>query len=107
MADPKSWTNLGSVNGMLRTAPPAVGWASNTSTCNPAWASTIAAARPFGPEPTTHALDLFGTILSEHAGQRTRRTTRFLFPGLYIRPLHDLDLAFRRSFERWRITSEE
>src|SRR5260370_39612395 len=57
-ADPKSCRNPGMVNSIVRAAPPAVGSASNTSTCRPAWASTMAAASPFGPEPTTHALRL-------------------------------------------------
>src|SRR5713226_8075536 len=46
------------VNSIVRAAPPAVASASSTSTCRPAWASTMAAASPFGPEPTTHALRL-------------------------------------------------
>src|ERR1700758_5342960 len=47
---------------MLRAAPPGAGCASKTSTCNPAWANTMAAARPFGPDPTTHALEFLTTI---------------------------------------------
>src|SRR5208337_3133270 len=47
---------------MVRTPPPGVGSASSTSTRSPAWARTMAAARPFGPEPTTHALRLMPTI---------------------------------------------
>lgn len=41
---------------MVRTAPPGVDSASKTSTSIPACAKTIAAANPFGPAPTTHAL---------------------------------------------------
>src|SRR5579863_865318 len=81
MADPKSCTNPGSVNAMLRTAPPGVDCASNTSTCNPAWASTMAAAKPFGPDPTTHALGLFGTILSENTDQCAQGSLNFYSLG--------------------------
>src|SRR5579862_1037503 len=72
MADPKSCTNPGCVKGMLRTAPPGVGCASKTSTASPAWASTIAPARPFGPDPTMHALEFLATIFGlsgSHVGQ--------------------------------------
>src|SRR5579864_8883507 len=41
---------------MVRAAPPGIASASNTSTRNPARASTIAAASPLGPEPMTQAL---------------------------------------------------
>src|ERR1041385_3652000 len=38
-----------------RAPPPMVAFASHTSTEHPARASVIAAARPFGPDPTTTA----------------------------------------------------
>jgi hypothetical protein len=39
----------------VRVPPPIVSCASTTRTERPAWASVIAAARPFGPAPTTTA----------------------------------------------------
>src|ERR687898_3152300 len=47
--------NPGRVNASDRTAPPGSLAPSRTSTERPALASTIAAARPFGPAPTTMA----------------------------------------------------
>src|SRR5579872_5922253 len=50
-----SCTNPGIVSSADRTPPPNVGSASKTMTFRPAWAMTIAAARPLGPDPTTMA----------------------------------------------------
>jgi hypothetical protein len=50
-----SWTKPGSVSSAERTPPPMVSSASRTSIRRPARASVIAAAKPFGPEPTTTA----------------------------------------------------
>ena len=58
-----SWTNPGSVSSAERTPPPAVASASNTVTCRPACASTIAAASPFGPDPMTMASGVWATCL--------------------------------------------
>ena len=55
-AEPKSCRNPGRVRGRVRHAPPGVGWASYTSTARPACASTMAPARPFGPEPMMWAV---------------------------------------------------
>ncbi len=54
-AEQTSCINPGSVSAADRTPPPIVASASNTVTRHPACASTIAADRPFGPEPTTMA----------------------------------------------------
>src|SRR5262249_29207534 len=54
-AEQTSCTNPGSVSGAERMPPPIVGSASNTRTESPSRASAIAAARPFGPDPTTMA----------------------------------------------------
>src|SRR4051794_28301833 len=48
-----SCTNPGAVRVSDRMPPPGVSAASYTTTDNPARASTIAAASPFGPAPTT------------------------------------------------------
>ena len=61
-ADPKSCRNPGSVSGRVRAPPPGCGSASNTSTRSPACASTMAAARPFGPAPITTARRSFAGI---------------------------------------------
>src|SRR5207248_8642418 len=45
----------GKVSSAERAPPPIVAFASQTTTEHPARASVIAAARPFGPEPTTTA----------------------------------------------------
>src|SRR5437773_1545060 len=45
----------GSVNSVDRAPPPTVSRASKTQTDQPARAISMAAARPFGPEPTTTA----------------------------------------------------
>ena len=54
----------GRVSGIVRAAPPGSASASNTSTCRPAWARTMAAARPLGPDPITQALFIasFSTV---------------------------------------------
>ena len=48
-----SWRKPGSVSSSVATAPPARSDASSTSTRHPERAISIAAAKPFGPEPTT------------------------------------------------------
>ena len=53
--DAKSWRKPGQISSMVRAAPRS-GLHFETSTANPAWASTIAAERPLGPEPMTHAI---------------------------------------------------
>src|SRR6476646_8435480 len=55
MAEQTSCTKPGSVSSAEATPPPAVGCASNTMTLRPVRAMAIAAASPFGPEPTTTA----------------------------------------------------
>src|SRR5687767_10118441 len=55
MDEQTSCTKPGSVSSAERTPPPIVSAASCTSTSRPARASVIAAASPFGPEPTTTA----------------------------------------------------
>ena len=50
-----SWTKPGSVSSPLRIPPPIVALASYTTTDRPARARVIAAASPFGPDPTTIA----------------------------------------------------
>src|SRR4051812_15476780 len=50
-----SWTNPGSVSSAERTPPPTVCAASYTRTDRPARASSMAAASPLGPAPTTIA----------------------------------------------------
>src|ERR1700680_2874415 len=47
--------NPGSVVSADRAPPPGVLFASSTTTLHPACARTIAALRPFGPEPMTMA----------------------------------------------------
>ena len=51
----RSWRKPGSVSSLVRIPPPNVSAASMTCTDRPARASSIAAASPFGPEPTTTA----------------------------------------------------
>ena len=55
IAEHTSCLNPGSVSSSVRVPPPIAAFASNTSTSNPARASTTAAVRPFGPEPMTTA----------------------------------------------------
>src|SRR6266480_2824919 len=52
----------GSVSSAERAPPPIVALASNTSTEHFARARVIAAARPFGPEPTTTASYSIGIL---------------------------------------------
>src|SRR5947207_14409658 len=54
-AEQTSCKKPGSVSSAERAPPPIVAFASQTTTEHPARASVIAAARPFGPEPTTTA----------------------------------------------------
>ena len=60
IAEQTSWTNPGSVSSAERAPPPTVSAASRTRTVSPACANTIAAASPFGPEPTTTASGMAG-----------------------------------------------
>src|ERR687885_2263798 len=55
MAEPTSWTKPGRVSSAERAPPPTVSSASSTITERPLRASSTAAAKPFGPEPTTTA----------------------------------------------------
>src|SRR5207237_10608700 len=52
-AEQTSCKKSGSVSSAERAPPPIVAFASRTNTDCPARAKVIAAARPFGPEPTT------------------------------------------------------
>ena len=52
-AEHTSWTKPGRVSAALRVPPPMVSAPSRTSTERPAAAHVMAAASPFGPEPTT------------------------------------------------------
>jgi hypothetical protein len=54
-AEQTSCKKPGSVSSAERAPPPIVAFASQTKTEQPARASVIAAARPFGPEPTMTA----------------------------------------------------
>jgi hypothetical protein len=55
MAEHTSWMKPGKVSSAERQPPPIVAAASMTRTEQPARANVIAAARPFGPDPTTTA----------------------------------------------------
>jgi hypothetical protein len=55
MAEQMSWVKPGRVSSADRQPPPMVSAASKTMTLRPVRAISIAAARPFGPEPTTIA----------------------------------------------------
>ena len=73
-----SWTNPGKVSAAERAPPPMVSCASSTSTERPVCATVIAAANPFGPEPTTMAsysvwLDEMGTLPTMRAGDSCQR----------------------------------
>src|SRR5262249_39379384 len=68
-----SWTKPGSVSSAERRPPPSCGSASCTSTSNPARASVIAAASPFGPEPITTA-----RFTPRLAPERSERRTKGL-----------------------------
>jgi hypothetical protein len=48
--------NPGNVSSAERVPPPTVGSASMRVVCRPAFARTMAAVKPFGPEPMTTAL---------------------------------------------------
>src|SRR6266700_260039 len=68
MAEQRSWRNPGRVSSAVRQPPPMVSSASSTWTDQPDSASSTAAARPFGPDPTTTAsyrpaLLTIGTLL--------------------------------------------
>src|SRR5665213_1051673 len=52
---PTSWRKPGRVSSAVRHAPPTSSAASTTCTARPRSASTMAAASPLGPEPTTTA----------------------------------------------------
>jgi hypothetical protein len=55
MALQMSWRKPGSVSSFVRVPPPTRGAASYTTTERPVFASSMAAARPLGPDPTTAA----------------------------------------------------
>src|SRR5205807_9088177 len=71
---------------------PGCGSASKTSTLHPFCASTIAAAKPLGPAPTTHARPLIAMSLPR---QHRRR------------PFHHSDPSIRRAFEGGRVESNQ
>ncbi len=52
-AEPRSLTKPSPTSGAERVAPPGSGAASRTTTDRPVLATVMAAARPFGPDPTT------------------------------------------------------
>src|SRR6266478_8575092 len=66
MAEQTSCTNPGSVSSAERAPPPIVEFASRTRTEYPARVRVIAAARPFGPDPTTTASYLFDIVRHHH-----------------------------------------
>ena len=96
-----------SVNSRVRRAPPGVVSASSTSTCNPAWARTIAAASPFGPEPITHALRFIAKPSGNHQYFYDRVLDQDLLPRLYRRPFDDFNLAIRLSLQGRRIQPQQ
>src|SRR5215210_7176940 len=63
IAEQTSWTNPGLVSSAERAPPPIVSLASSTRTDLPVLARTIAAASPFGPDPTTIASRLGSATL--------------------------------------------
>src|SRR5271163_659035 len=85
---------------MLRAAPPAVGSASNTSTPKPACAKTMAAAKPFGPAPTTHALRLISRRSAFHLMMAYPRDLHRLLARFDLRHLDGADLAVGRALQR-------
>ena len=99
----KSCRKPASVNSRVRRAPPGVVSASSTSTCNPAWARTIAAASPFGPAPITHALPFIAKPSGNHHYFDDDVLDQGLWPRLHRGPLDDLDLAVSLSLQRRRI----
>ena len=92
-----------SVNSRVRRAPPGVVSASSTSTCNPVWARTIAAASPFGPAPITHALRFIAKPSGNHPYFDDDVLDQGLWPRLHRGPFDDLDLAVSLSLQRRRI----
>jgi hypothetical protein len=62
MVEQMSWRKPGSVNSSVRAPPPIVSLASTTHTDSPARASSMAALKPFGPEPTMTASYAFSLI---------------------------------------------
>src|SRR5262249_7205942 len=79
MAAHRSWTKPGRVNSKERAPPPGCSSASSTATDHPARATVIAAARPFGPAPTTTALRLDAddmALACAHPNQELRPLTR-------------------------------
>ena len=68
-----SWMTPGSVRSAERMPPPTASARSRSVTGRPARASSIAAARPFGPPPTTTAS---GAFIRRRAGGPARRSPR-------------------------------
>src|SRR5690242_5988646 len=87
MAEQTSCVKPGSVSAADRLPPPMVSSASKTVTSRPACASVIAAARPFGPEPTTMARALLRDV--DAISGRVRMFVRLLRDGAVAAPEHD------------------
>src|SRR5947207_14477306 len=72
-AEQTSCKKPGRVSSAERAPPPIVAFASQTRTEHPARASVIAAARPFGPEPTTTASYANGMVMHYQPFRETRQ----------------------------------
>src|SRR5213083_1886982 len=89
-----SCTNPGNVSSAERAPPRRVAFASQTSTEHPARASVIAAARPFGPDPTITPSYSWATL--------PIKLLRQCFANLIARL--DLKEAFTGSISPWRVS---
>src|ERR1035437_7287382 len=93
MAEQMSWTKPGTVSSAEREPPPTVSAASTSSTERPAWARRMAAARPFGPAPTTTASHLAVGVLIKRAP--------FVPPPAGLSATYLLICSRLPAFKRW------
>ena len=83
IAEHTSWRYPGSVSSAVAVPPPTCSDRSHTSTERPARASSMAAARPFGPAPTTTASGNPSAAPPERPGDQANGCSRHIDAGAY------------------------
>src|SRR5690606_3974903 len=97
IAEHTSWTTPGRVSSALRIPPPTVSDASSTVTDSPWPARVSAAARPFGPDPTTTAS---GTLVVMSPSSRASAHVGGEEVGERLPPDHDPVAPVRHEHHR-------
>src|SRR5690606_1047921 len=97
MAEQTSCLKPGRVNALVRVPPPIVSAPSTIKVESPCCCSVIAAANPFGPEPTIMASYLFIARNHSKCTSLTQRNPT-LFVGLFTSPLPRAPALYRSQY---------